>query len=64
MIIIATYADAAEAHEAKDLLESSGIRCKLKGDTETEAMGNVELLVDPKDAALAEEILANIQDSE
>lgn len=63
MIVIATYPDATEAYAAKNLLESSGIHCQLRGDAlaEMETINNIELLVAAKDATLAEEILANNQ---
>ena len=66
MIIIATYNDAAEAYAAKDLLEDNGIHCELRGDllAEMEPIGNIELLVNAKDASAAQEVLANAMDEE
>ena len=66
MIVIATYNDPTEAFAAKDLLDANGVHCKLRGDllAEMEPVGNIELLVNAKDACTAQEVLANAIDEE
>ncbi len=61
MIMIETYTNATDAYRAKDLLESNGVHCELRKDTLSvaEPLGNIELLVAPKDAQAARDVLAN-----
>ena len=61
MITVATYTNATESYNAKELLETNGISCQLQNDllSKTQTIGKIELRVEAKDAKLARDVLAN-----